>query len=505
MRFIVVSAPGAIPENRRPGDCYLSLGTSWNDWFKYRTAYTVTLVLDGGKLLTVGQVKIGCEGMDTTKHHAGVHGYSSPPLLAEFAGLPDGFFSLGQSEAYYESLSLAGDSIREELLQALKDLARQPDLLDRFRALDVFQDSVARNIREDTIRGKFHELAMGRATLTPFHFRFTCATDGRFTPYEIEVRVSPSSFPPTNLHAIIGRNGVGKTHCLRTMAASAVAPGDNQDAFVDLDSGTVASFRKVVSVSFSAFDPFLPVQTPPDGVVEHHYIGLKPPPGSVTPFGLDSDAQAESLAQAIELCRQGVRRERFRRALGALNSDPIFAASGAADLLAGDETPDDIGGFFRRLSSGHKIILLTLTRLVAATEERTLILMDEPEAHLHPPLLSAFLRGLSDLLIDRNAVAIVATHSPVVLQEVPSTCVNMLHRDDRDIAVFKPEFETFGESIGRLTSEVFGHEVTDSGFHRVLREVVSNNKTYDAALAKFGGQLGGMAKGLLRVLTLQGD
>ena len=64
-----------------------------------------------------------------------------------------------------------------------------------------------------------------------------------------------------------------------------------------------------------------------------------------------------------------------------------------------------------------------MTHLADRVAERTLVLIDEPETHLHPPLLSAFVRAMSDLLIDRNGVAIIATHSPVVLQETPRTCV----------------------------------------------------------------------------------
>ncbi|MEK5757114.1 AAA family ATPase, partial [Acinetobacter variabilis] len=75
---------------------------------------------------------------------------------------------------------------------------------------------------------------------------------------------------------------------------------------------------------------------------------------------------------------------------------------------------------FGQLSSGHKIVLLILTRLVETVDEATLVLIDEPESHLHPPLLSAFMSALTELLEDRNGVAIIATHSPVVVQEVPS-------------------------------------------------------------------------------------
>lgn len=59
---------------------------------------------------------------------------------------------------------------------------------------------------------------------------------------------------------------------------------------------------------------------------------------------------------------------------------------------------------------------------------KTLVLIDEPESHLHPPLLSAFIRALSDLLLDRNGLSIIATHSPVVLQEVPKRCVWKINR-----------------------------------------------------------------------------
>lgn len=41
-------------------------------------------------------------------------------------------------------------------------------------------------------------------------------------------------------------------------------------------------------------------------------------------------------------------------------------------------------------------MLLSITKLVEFVEERSLVLMDEPEAHLHLPLLSAFVRALSD-------------------------------------------------------------------------------------------------------------
>ena len=54
-------------------------------------------------------------------------------------------------------------------------------------------------------------------------------------------------------------------------------------------------------------------------------------------------------------------------------------------------------GVFGLSQTGHKIVLLTITRLVELVVEQSLVLIDEPESHLHPPLLSAFIQSRNTL------------------------------------------------------------------------------------------------------------
>jgi ATPase subunit of ABC transporter with duplicated ATPase domains len=178
----------------------------------------------------------------------------------------------------------------------------------------------------------------------------------------------------------------------------------------------------------------------------------------------------------------------------------MFGGIGLADRVEDDQERFflDLPDIFRKFSSGHKIVLLTVTRLVEAVVEKTLVLLDEPEAHLHPPLLSAFVRALSDLLTNRNGIAVIATHSPVVLQEVPRSCVWKLQRVGNKMSAKRPERETFGENVGTLTDEVFGLEVTATGFHKMLSDVAQEFTTYEEALAEFGGQLGAEGRAILR-------
>ena len=154
------------------------------------------------------------------------------------------------------------------------------------------------------------------------------------------------------------------------------------------------------------------------------------------------------------------------------------------------------------MSSGHKIILLSITQLVEKVMEKTLVFLDEPEGHLHPPLLSAFIRALSELLLDKNGVAIIATHSPVILQEVPRNCVWKLRRAGAYCNAERLTIESFGTDITTLTTEVFGLEVTNSGFHSLLQGLVDRYRNYDVILEKLNGQLGEEGRALVKTMIM---
>jgi ABC-type multidrug transport system ATPase subunit len=189
-----------------------------------------------------------------------------------------------------------------------------------------------------------------------------------------------------------------------------------------------------------------------------------------------------------------------------LEADPLFAALQLSDLanLPAEEVEDRAGELFDTASSGHKIVLLTLTQLAEVVSERTLVLIDEPEAHLHPPLVMAFVRALSDLLIKRNGVAILATHSPVVAQEVPADCVSLMFRPGGEIQIERPEIETFAENLGALTREIFRVQVTESGHHNLIARIVNDAENIDEVLNRFGNKVGAEGRALARTMLRTG-
>lgn len=272
-------------------------------------------------------------------------------------------------------------------------------------------------------------------------------------------------------------------------------------------AGDEWSFSGLVVTSFSAFDD-APLRSSPEDPMRCEQIGLlqwqtDAEDGDLVSIKTPHDL-AQDFTESFALCRQGLRSERWLSAVQTLEADDLFAEANVSALLEMDN--DAASSLYRRLSSGHAIVLLTITKLVELVDERTLVLLDEPEGHLHPPLLSAFVRALSDLLVKRNGVAIVATHSPVVLQEVPRCCAWKLRRSGAVSVVERPVVETFGENVGVLTREVFGFEITKSGFHRMLDDAVMIRRlSYDQTIEHFGGQLGAEARAVVRALVSERD
>nr|WP_281377838.1 AAA family ATPase [Desulfovibrio intestinalis] len=456
-----------------------------------------------GEKHDIGQVKIGFRGQTTAERT-----YSTLP--SNFQELPNGYFSVGQDVSYYKAIYKLPVVFREALLTGLKDIVFIPSLIDVISNELVFQTSLLRSLSLSSITGQFSGVLQGRAPLTDFEFRFIRTQSDNTSGIKLDFIVKATSKPSTNIHAIIGRNGVGKTTLFDCMVNTLIKK-DGESKFyktegfqdVEIDSDY---FSSLVSISFSAFDVFTHPQEQNDPIkgMRYSYIGLKTDNGSLKQ---PTEIREEFVTSLGYCMSQSSKKKMWLTAIENLESDENFANMRLASLV---DYPQEIlkakaGKLITKMSSGHVIVLLIITKLVATVEEKTLILFDEPESHLHPPLLSALIRALSELLYDRNGVAIIATHSPVVLQEIPKTNVWKLNRSGVATIPSRPDSETFGQSTGILTREVFGLEVVKSGFHGMLVKSVSQGSTYEEIVDEYGNQLGLEARAVLKVLIMNRD
>ena len=188
------------------------------------------------------------------------------------------------------------------------------------------------------------------------------------------------------------------------------------------------------------------------------------------------------------------RTELLQSATSALIKDPSFGT--IVELPEILDPGDAWIGAFAALSAGHKIVLNIVVQLCAFMQPRSLVLLDEPELHLHPPLVAALLRAIGVALERYNSFAIVATHSPVVLQEVPSPNVTVLRRYFDEVSVEPPESETFAENVGLLTRKVFSLDSSATDYEGILKRL-AEQLTLDEIDALFPRGLSSQGRALV--------
>jgi predicted ATPase len=465
---------------------------TWDNWddFGFHTLFGMFYVDESSQNHEIGAVKIGFFGQE--------EGPKDFNKGDKFDRLADKYFSLGQSDLYYSNLNALGENVRNSILSALNDIAQNKELYERAIKERVTYTSLLRDISASTVKNQYRRIANGGVRLTEYDFRFVAPSMREGTSsFDLRFRVNPESFPPTNVHILIGRNGVGKTHLMNNMIDTLL--DDEVEEKGKFINDSVVS--NLIYVSFSAFDNIKPREEKVYNELHYSYVGLKQVRVDAENIieTKNLDALIDEFYKSLNFCRT-FQKPRWKTSIEMLESDPNFKEAeikSLVDIKKKKEFENRTKDIFRRLSSGHKIVLLTITRLIQELQEKSLVLIDEPEAHLHPPLLSAFVRALSELLISTNGVAIIATHSPVILQEVPKRCVWKLSRFGAEAKSERLPIETFGENVGILTNEVFGLEVMNSGFYRLLNKIAQEKETYDDVIEHFNGQLGMEAKAIL--------
>lgn len=298
-------------------------------------------------------------------------------------------------------------------------------------------------------------------------------------------------------------------------------------AFGTLNPASIG-FMRVITISYSAFDSFVVPgidskelsQTTQDlasGEGRFVFCGLRdvvaearadvqqdeasqPDDGDYGPVERRTttrlkpvDQLADEFAALVSRIKKDERVELLEAALEPLLGDPSFAElkDQMARLTGSTRSARSL---FLGWSTGHKIALHVVASLVAHARPRALVLFDEPEAHLHPPLMAALMHSVRIVLTEVNALCVAATHSPVLLQETLSRHVRRVRRTGRSLEVKQPDLETFGENVGVLTYDAFGLTASSTDFHKVLDLLVKGCDSSEEVDALFEPGLSAQAR-----------
>jgi len=175
---------------------------------------------------------------------------------------------------------------------------------------------------------------------------------------------------------------------------------------------------------------------------------------------------------------------------------PILTEAGFAESDLTDER--SVRRRFSKLGAGHKATLSMLTELYREIEPGSLVVIDEPENHLHPALLSATMHIFRTLLQQKKSFGLVSTHSPIVIQEIPSKYVQILKKIDGQAEFEGLSVESFGTSIDSLIACAFGMPANMPSYIDVLKNLAENKFELGDIEAELGRPLSAEARSFFR-------
>lgn len=484
---------------------------NWDD-YHFKTTFNGVYIDSEGVETDLGTVKIAKSKMQKGER-------TIDTIPTEFDVIPRNYFSLWQSADSYQLVKKLEDQLKESIFKSLNDVAYDLNLLNRYAEEMVMKCSLLRDVSRFMCEKQFHRITRGEAKLTSYRFDYIVQQNSNmFSDLKLNFSVIPESFPPTNIHVLIGRNGTGKTKMIKYMISSICDEKSEKECFSYPDediSENSAHFESVLCVAFSPFDDFSELDKYKQSSIKYNYIGIKKKYNSEGyedgwgEISLLDDIKKQFIESFQNCMSNKTKSHDWDETIKILESDPMFAGYDIGRYMYDQENSNilydmkPIETLFDNLSSGHKFVLSIITCCIDKLAEKTILFIDEPENHLHPPLVASMIRSVSRLLRKRNGVAIISTHSPIVLQEVPKSCVWLLNRTGNFMQAHRPNVETFGANVGSLINEVFGYEVKNSGFQRMIKDTVKQKKSYEEVLKQFEYQLGDEAKSMVRILFSQ--
>ncbi|WP_323773898.1 AAA family ATPase [Alcanivorax sp.] len=453
------------------GRAFPSVTLVINDWDDYgvKTLFTVWYNSSESEKTKVGQIKI----ISADKELYDSSGYLI--LKSEFEFLEDNYCSLGQDTNYYRKVKeLFGGDYRR-FLEPLNDAVVSAGLVDDFEDDGNYKSSLIRFSEAEKALKQGLSLLNGEEFREDYNFRFCCRIGGAARDHAADFGFDKGGALPGRTISIIGGNGTGKTQYLAKLAL-AISGEKDQGVFTP----SRPLFNKVIAVSYSAFDKF--DRPAKKRSFSYQYCGIKDSGGFLNFRKLEKKYK-ESCDRITKKSREMFWHKVLKKIIDEEVLDRIYD-----DFFDNRVYADIVRNSDGSLSSGQSILMYVVTEILANIREDSLILFDEPEMHLHPHAISRLVSML-DLILERfDSYAILATHSPIIIQEMPSKNVIVFEREGSVPSVRRLGMETFGENISEITKSVFETINNEPNYKSVLRDL-SKTRTYENVLALFDNRL----------------
>lgn len=451
---------------------------NWND-FDFYTWFCLWYV-DEDERVRIGDIKIMHKDDDV---------YDRMP--ESFTELDESFCSVGMNSDFYKKLkNTLGIGKAKCVLHSLRDCATNDLIYEAFSGHKIFINSLMRDLSTEQARKDAKFLIEDRNLSEAYSFVYN------FVPIYNQ-RVSAKwnlcfdyeSIPYKRTYAVIGENGVGKTQMMASLVRDLVSSGAPNLSKLPLLSG-------VMVICSSVFDAYWSIESANQQM-----------PLSKCCLVQSDNTSAELEKSMHQILDRGTYYNNGEAFMMWEHYEKLLCeqlGKEVADAVLGKEYKEENGHrqvikawvktvglqeVVNRLSTGQLQIFSLITHVCAHIHLNTLFIIDEPEVHLHPRLVTNFFVMLNTLLVKFESYAIISTHSPLVIRECVQQNVYVMKRTEDNIPLLsKVPYRTFGEDLTILYQKVFENDERNSYFYRTVKEKSMRRKaTYEKVVSELEG------------------
>lgn len=162
----------------------------------------------------------------------------------------------------------------------------------------------------------------------------------------------------------------------------------------------------------------------------------------------------------------------------------------------------------KSLSDGEHQLLHSLGLCLLFKNTNSLFLLDEPETHFNPDWRSSFITRLYECFRDSEDTheMLVTTHTPFLISDSRPEKVLLFNKEDGAVAITKPEYNTLGASINKITMNTFGKRETIGGHAQAilenLRTRFERGEDKDQLIDEINQELGDSVEKVLLIKTI---
>jgi len=447
---------------------------NWND-YGYYTSFNLYFAKSPIDKIDIGEIKIFQKGCTITK------------IPDEFVQLDDSFCSLGQTFEFYNNLMNLFPNQFKQILIALRDMGTNSSIQALFEEEEGVQKSLLRSSETYAILKRFNQ-SFENTLDFKCNFQYFIHLENVTKEHRVHFNFSSIDSLEVRLYAIIGKNATGKTQFLSHLVNKLV--DNNESGIFEPER---PSFAKIISASFSYFDNF---RFPKRNDVSYEFIGIKDGKGLI---------EEEKYMTIVWESYQNVMLDEFKKQVwldaivSSLESDYLnFELTELITVQNKSEFKKRTSDIF---SSGQNIIFQFITRFIENIEKYSLLVFDEPETHLHPNIAGRLVRTINRILLQFKSYGILSTHSPVIVQEIPSQYIRIFNRQDNSPIIFIPPQECFGENLTEISNSIFKVNEEEELYKEQLKKLVDSNLSLDQINALFQNNLSLNARLYLKSIT----